>query len=102
MNGVKVLIGAMAVMILLAGCATPQTQASRKDYEALCTALDKERKGQVSEKDFITGAKDKQEAARLFQLCDTNRDQFLSYNEYLANKSAIDKMMQLTPPPPVR
>ncbi len=102
MNGVKMLIGAMAVMVLLGGCATAQTKASKKDYESLCTALDQERKGKISQKDYVSGAKDQQQAAKLFQLCDTNQDGYLSLEEYLNQKRAIDNLIELTPPPVVR
>ena len=102
MSGVKFLIWVVAVAVLLGGCAATQPQASKKDYEALCAALDQEQKGKVNQKDFTSGAKDKQEAARLFQLCDTNKDGYLSLEEYHKNKLAIDNLIELTPPPVVR
>jgi PBP1b-binding outer membrane lipoprotein LpoB len=102
MNGVKILIWVVAVTVLLGGCAATQPQASKKDYESLCAALDQDRKGKISQQDFISGAKDKQQAARLFQLCDTNKDGYLSLEEYHNNKLAIDNLIELTPPPVVR
>jgi len=102
MNGVKILIWMVAVLVLLGGCATTQTQASKKDYESLCTALDHDRDGKISQQELISGAKDKPEVARLFQLCDTNKDGYLSLEEYHNQKLAIDNLIQLTPPPVVR
>ena len=102
MNGVKILIWMVAVLVLLGGCAATQPQASAKDYQSLCAALDQDRDGKISQQEFQSGAKDKQEAARLFQLCDTDKDGYLSLEEYHNQKLAIDNLIGLTPPPVVR
>jgi Ca2+-binding EF-hand superfamily protein len=99
MTGIKLLIWAMAVVVLLSGCATTETQASRKDYESLCAALDKDRKGTISKQEFVSGAKDQKEAAKLFQLCDTNQDKMLSFEEYQRNQLLIHNIFEMTPPP---
>jgi Ca2+-binding EF-hand superfamily protein len=101
MNGIRVLIWTMAVMVLLGGCASTETQTSRKDYESLCAALDKDRRGTISKEEFTSGAKDKQEAARLFQLCDTNQDGQLSFEEYQRRQFLIHNVFELPPPPQV-
>jgi Ca2+-binding EF-hand superfamily protein len=103
MNGAKVLIWTMAVVVLLGGCAATQTQTSdRKDYEGLCAALDKDRKGYVSKQDFVSGAKDKQQAEKLFQLCDTNNEERLSFEAYQKQQSLIHNLFELPPPPTVQ
>jgi Ca2+-binding EF-hand superfamily protein len=99
MRGIKLLVGALAAVVLLAGCATPESQASRKDYESLCAALDKDRKGAISREDFVSGAKDKKQAEKLFQLCDTNQDQMLSFEEYQKQQRLIHNIFELPPPP---
>jgi hypothetical protein len=101
MMRVKGLLWAMAVVVLLGGCAAPQTQTSSKDYEALCSALDKEGKGYVGKEDFVTGTKDKKEAAKLFEMCDTNQDGKLSFDEYTRQQRLIHNLFELQPPPAV-
>jgi hypothetical protein len=99
MKGIKLLIWALTAVVLLGGCATTETQASRKDYESLCAALDKDRKGAVTKQDFVSGAKDQKEAAKLFQLCDTNQDEKLSFEEYQRHQLLIHNVFELPPPP---
>jgi len=102
MNGVKILIWMVAVLVLLGGCAATQPQASAKDYQSLCAALDQDRDGKISQQEFHSGVMDKQEAARLFQLCDTDKDGYLSLEEYHNQKLAIHNLIELTPVPLVR
>jgi len=102
MNGVKILIWVVAVTVLLGGCAATQTQASKKDYESLCAALDHDRDGKISKQEFQSGAKDKKEAEKLFQLCDANKDGYLDLEEYLQQKRTIHNVIELTPVPLVR
>jgi Ca2+-binding EF-hand superfamily protein len=102
MKGSKMLIWTVALAVLLGACATTETPSARKDYDQLCTALGKESKGQISKEEFVTGAKDKKEAGKLFELCDVNRDGYLSFEEYLNQQRMIHNVMGLTPPPLVK
>ncbi len=102
MKGSNMLIWALALAVLLGACATTEKPSAQKDYEQLCTALGKESKGEVSKEEFVTGAKDKKEAAKLFELCDVNRNGSLSFEEYLNRQREIHNLFQLTPPPLVQ
>jgi uncharacterized protein YbcV (DUF1398 family) len=99
MRGIKVLIWTVATAVLLSGCAAPQPSAERQDYESLCAALDKDRSGTLSQEEFTSGAKDKKEAEKLFQLCDTNQDKQLTFEEYQRQQRLIRNLFELQPPP---
>jgi hypothetical protein len=101
MNALKMLIWALAVLFLLGGCATSQPHPAQKDWQELCDRLDKDRKGAITKKDFVSGARDQKEAAKLFEMCDTNQDEKLSFDEYLARQRLINNLFELPPPPQV-
>jgi len=94
-----VLIWTLAMVVLLGGCAATQTQTGRADYESLCAALNTDRSGPISKQKYVSGAKDKQEAEKLFQLCDTNKDNYLDFEEYQKQRWVIYNMIQMPPPP---
>jgi hypothetical protein len=94
----RVTLFSLLAAILLNGCAASPPSAARSDFAEMCQALGITN-GKISKEEFVAGAKDKQEAEKLFDMCEKNRQGYLTVEEAERQNWAIREMFKLTPPP---
>jgi hypothetical protein len=88
----------LLVVILASGCATAPQSAARSDFEKLCRSLGAQ-DGKVSKEELLAAVQDKAQAEKIFDLCDANKDAFLTVEEAERRDWAIRQLLRLTPAP---
>ena len=99
---IVLIIGIVAVLIT--GCATTQDHQTAADRE-LCAALDTDQDGRISQEEFMARATDKEKALKVFEKCDVGHKGYLTYDEFISQRSMIPPVLNITPWPvlqPVR
>lgn len=89
MNSVMVLVMGFAMFVSVVGCATTNEQAAKRDFPAICTALDRNGDGVIDQEEFLAGSNDRDKATQIFQACDMNQDGVISKEEALRNQKLI-------------
>lgn len=74
----------LVTLITVAGCATtePQVTKSKGDYNTLCYLLSKKQQDPITKEEFVAAAKNKEEAEKVFLLCEPSKDQILTKDEF--------------------
>lgn len=76
MNRLKKVILFMVVALLMYGCAPLDDQKPKvsSEFQSMCNAIAKSGGGKITREEFMAAAKDKEQAAIVYQLCDpTNK-----------------------------
>ena len=68
----------LASAILAGGCAPLDGQPSGGEFHRLCQAIARDHGGQISKQDFLAAAKDKEQAEKVFNSCDTRQRGYLT------------------------
>jgi hypothetical protein len=85
---------------LINGCAVSPQPAARSDFAELCQAIGKT-DGKISKAELLAAARDKEQAEKIFDLCEKNQEGFLTVEEAKRQNWAIRELLRLTPPPKV-
>jgi len=88
--------------LLMAGCATPQDKQAQADRNALCSALDTDRDGKVTKEEFVGRATDKNQAAEIFDKCDTGKKGHLTYDDVWRQRVMLPPEISMMTPPVLR
>ena len=94
----RVILFGLLAAILLNGCATSPQPAARSDFAALCQALGKT-DGKISKEELLAAVKDKEQAEKIFDMCEKNKEGLLTVEEAQRQTWAIRELLRLTPPP---
>ncbi len=84
--------------LLINGCATTPEPEAKKSFAELCQALGKT-DGKISKDELLAAARDKEQAEKIFDMCEKNRQGFLTVEEATRQTWAIRELLRLTPPP---
>jgi Ca2+-binding EF-hand superfamily protein len=91
------IVGIILILGLLAGaCATPQTETGG-NFSNLCRNVDTNLDGKISREELLASAKNKEEAATIFDLCDVKRTGAITYDE-AARDNRLQEVIRLTTP----
>jgi hypothetical protein len=88
--------------LLMAGCATPQDKQAQFDRDALCAALDTDKDGKITKKEFMAKATDKVKALEVFQKCDSGQKGYLTYDEVWSQRVLLPPEISMITPPVLR
>lgn len=91
------LVSLLAALLII-GCAASPQPAARSDFAELCQALGKT-DGNISKEELLAVAKNKEQAAKIFDMCEKNQQGFLTVKEAERQTWAIRELLRLTPPP---
>ena len=94
----RITIFILLAAILINGCAAPPKPAARNDFEELCLALGKP-DGKISKEELLAAVKDKEQAEKIFDMCEKNKEGLLTVEEAARQTWAIRELLRLTPPP---
>ncbi len=85
--------------LLLSACAstTPQTQTSQGNFGALCQNIDTNHDGKISREELLAAAKNKEEAATIFDMCDVEKQGSVTYDQASSNNK-LQEVIRLTTP----
>jgi Ca2+-binding EF-hand superfamily protein len=83
---------------LVGACAatTPEPQTGG-NFSSLCRNVDTNLDGKISREELLASAKDKEEAAAIFDLCDVKRTGAITYDE-AARDNRLQEVIRLTTP----
>ncbi len=84
--------------ILINGCAAPTKPVTRNSFEELCLALGKT-DGKISKEELLAAVKDREQAEKIFDMCEKNKEGLLTVEEAARQTWAIRELLRLTPPP---
>jgi hypothetical protein len=96
----RVTLFSLLAAILINGCAASPKPAARSDFEELCQALGKT-DGKISKEELLAAAKNKEQAEKIFDMCEKNQEGFLTVEEANRQNWAIRELLRFTPPPKV-
>jgi hypothetical protein len=90
----------LAAAILAGGCAPLDGQLSGGEFHRLCQALAQEHGGRISKQDFLAAAKDKEQAEKIFNTCDTKHRGYLTEADLSEpqKQRMIQEVIRLTEP----
>ena len=93
----------LIVAIFINGCATPPKPNARSDFEELCQTLGKT-DGKISKEDLLAAVSDREQAEKIFDMCEKNKQGFLTVEEAARQNWAIRQLLMLylapkLPPP---
>jgi Ca2+-binding EF-hand superfamily protein len=94
MNWLVVLILAMG---LLVNCCASTPQTSSQNLPALCRAIDTNHDGKITEEELLAAATNKDEAIKLYNMCDVQHKGYITYDE-LARSNRLQQVIRLTTP----
>ena len=94
----RITIFILLAAILINGCAAPPKPAARSDFKELCLALGKT-DGKISKEELLAAVKDKEQAEKIFDMCEKNQEGLLTVEEAARQTWAIRELLRLTPPP---
>ena len=88
---VRTLVLILTLALQLSSCAstTPQMQTSGGNFAALCRNIDANHDGKISREEFLAAAKNKEEAATIFDMCDVDKQGSVTYDQ-----ASRDNMLQ--------
>jgi Ca2+-binding EF-hand superfamily protein len=95
MNWILVLILAMGLLVNC--CATTTQEATPENFPALCRNIDTNHDGKITKEELLAAAKNKEEAASLYDLCDVQKKGHVSYDE-LSQSNRLQQVIRLTTP----
>ncbi len=84
--------------ILTGGCAAPSQPAAGDSFAELCQALGKT-DGKISKEELVAAARDKEQAGKIFDMCEKSPQGVLTVEEAARQNWAIRELIRLTPPP---
>jgi Ca2+-binding EF-hand superfamily protein len=95
----RILVLVWTLGLLLSACAStsPQTQASGGNFAALCRNIDTNHDGKISREEFLAAAKNKEEAATIFDMCDVEKQGSITY-EQAYREDMLQEVIRLTTP----
>ncbi|MGA9755950.1 MAG: hypothetical protein WBV23_12510 [Desulfobaccales bacterium] len=88
----------LLVVILINGCAAPPKPNARSDFEELCQTLGKT-DGKISKEDLLAAVSDREQAEKIFDMCEKNKQGFLTVEEAARQDWAIRQLLMLYLPP---
>ena len=94
----RVTLFSLLAAILINGCAASPKTATRSHFEELCQALGKT-DGKISKEELLAAVKDKEQAEKIFDMCEKNKEGLLTVEEAQRQTWAIRELLRLTPPP---
>jgi hypothetical protein len=86
----------LAALLTVAGCAStmpPAPAQSKTDYNTLCHFVGKKQQAPISKEEFVSAAKDKQQAEKVFLMCQTKKDQILTQEEFDSLKPELKQQV---------
>jgi len=103
----KMRLVGMALATLLAtlwmsGCATTEDKKAQTDRDALCSVLDTDKDGKITKEEFMARTNDKNKGLEVFQKCDADKNEHLTYDEVWKNRMMLPPELLITTPPLVR
>jgi hypothetical protein len=96
----RVALVSLLAAILINGCAASPQPAARSDFAELCRAIGKT-DGKISRAELLAAARDKEQAEKIFDMCEKNQEGFLTVKEAERQNWAIRELLRFTPPPKV-
>ena len=100
--GLRTILVMVGVALWITGCAaTPETKMSAED-RALCAALDHNADGKITKEEFMARTNDKNKGLEVFQKCDADKNEHLTYDEVWKNRMMLPPELLITTPPLVR
>jgi Ca2+-binding EF-hand superfamily protein len=99
---IRMAIFIIASALLLSSCATtsPESQPAQpanQQFVALCRSIDTNQDGRISREELLAAAKNKEEAAALFDMCDVERQGSITYDQAFRNRM-LQQVIRLTTP----
>lgn len=74
----------LVALLTVAGCAStmPPAAKSKGDYNTLCYFVGKKQQAPITKEEFVAHAKDKEQAEKVFLMCEPSKDQILTKDEF--------------------
>lgn len=91
----------LVALITVAGCATtePPVTQSKVDYNTLCYFVGKKPEAPITKEEFVGAAKNKEQAEKVFLLCEPSKNQILTKEDFDALKPELkQEVMRLVSP----
>jgi Ca2+-binding EF-hand superfamily protein len=83
--------------LLMSGCATTEDKKAQADIDALCASLDLNQDGKITKEEFVARATDKKKAAEIFDMCDSRKKGYLTYEDVQRQYKFVPAEMSIMP-----
>jgi Ca2+-binding EF-hand superfamily protein len=93
----RTLVLLMTLGLLLNACASTNQQTSQDNFGALCRAIDTNQDGSIQRDELLAAAKNKEDAAAMFDMCDVERKGSITYDQAYRNRM-LQQVIRLTTP----
>ncbi len=88
----------LLAVILINNCAAPPKPNARSDFEELCLSLGKT-DGKISKEDLLAAVRDREQAEKIFDMCEKNKQGVPTVEEAARQAWAIRQLIMLNQPP---
>ena len=92
-----ILVSVLAMGLLVNCCATTTQETTPRKLPALCRSIDTNHDGKITKEELLAAAKNKEEAAALYDLCDVQHKGYVTYDE-LSRSRRLQEVIRLTTP----
>ena len=102
MNLLKKVAFILVAAMLAASCAPLEEPESQRQYHSICNVIAKGGGGKISKQEFMAAAKNKEEAEKVYEMCDPNNTGYIT-EEVAADPTKVRMMQEvirLTEPRP--
>jgi hypothetical protein len=92
----------LLALSLTAACASTADKKAEEDKAALCSVLDTNQDGKITQEEFMARTSDKAKGLEVFEKCDTGKKGYLTYDEVWEQRMLLPPGLIITTPPVLR